>query len=159
MPMFVWEDFRSSLSPAAKSSRLAISSVAWSEHRPAVFFVLDSAGTLSSFDLLKDDTIPIYSEPSPAFSTSSRDSASARETEAIAKGHQGHNKGEVNAAVVFVRLRYLSFVTMVATFVSSQFINSFSEATNVPKKLKTCSCASLLMKYPGGGRRIATEPG
>ncbi|CAN0472076.1 unnamed protein product, partial [Scytosiphon promiscuus] len=30
-------------------------SLAWSEHRPAVFFVLDTSGALHAFDLLQDD--------------------------------------------------------------------------------------------------------
>ncbi|CAM9597264.1 unnamed protein product, partial [Laminaria digitata] len=43
-----------------------ISSVAWSEHRAAVFFVLDTLGTLHAFNVLKDESHPVASEPSPA---------------------------------------------------------------------------------------------
>ncbi|CAN0040557.1 unnamed protein product, partial [Ectocarpus fasciculatus] len=40
----------------------AISSLAWSEHRPAVFFALDVLGVVHAFDLLEDDAGPVASE-------------------------------------------------------------------------------------------------
>lgn len=81
MPLTVWEGFSvrdpGSRTTSASESTVpthdtsdcgffegwpaAISSVAWSEHRPAVFFALDSAGTLHGFDLLEDDTGPVAS--------------------------------------------------------------------------------------------------
>lgn len=47
----------------------AVTSVTWSEHRPAVFFVLDAAGTLHAFDVLEDDTGPVSSASCPTTAT------------------------------------------------------------------------------------------
>lgn len=47
------------------SSPVGIASIAWSDHRPAVFLALDSAGTLHAFDLLENDSCPTVSEPCP----------------------------------------------------------------------------------------------
>lgn len=52
-------------SRAVSSWPEAVTSVAWSEHRPAVFFVLDAAGTLHAFDVLEDDTAPVSSASCP----------------------------------------------------------------------------------------------
>ncbi|CAN0509426.1 unnamed protein product, partial [Ectocarpus sp. 12 AP-2014] len=43
----------------------AISSLVWSEHRPAVFFALDVLGVVHAFDLLEDDAGPVASEGCP----------------------------------------------------------------------------------------------
>lgn len=66
VPLTVWEGF-SALPSAPNSAHwpAAASSVHWSEHRPAVFFVLDTVGTLYAFDLLEDDTGPVVSEACP----------------------------------------------------------------------------------------------
>ncbi|CAM9936057.1 unnamed protein product, partial [Hapterophycus canaliculatus] len=40
----------------------AISSVAWSEYRPAVFFVLEASGTLHAFDLLQHSAGAVATE-------------------------------------------------------------------------------------------------
>lgn len=71
-PLRVWEgDFSVVAAPNTTSRGIgsgwpaAISSLAWSEHRPAVFFVLDSSGAMHAFDVLEDDGGPIASEPCP----------------------------------------------------------------------------------------------
>lgn len=43
----------------------AVSCVTWSDHRPAVFFVLDATGSLHAFDVLEDDAGPVASAPCP----------------------------------------------------------------------------------------------
>lgn len=91
MPLTVWEGFSArdpdprNVSEATVSAHdgggrgffggcpAAISSVAWSEHRPAVFFALDSAGTLHGFDLLEDDAGPVASARGVTCATSSRE--------------------------------------------------------------------------------------
>lgn len=78
MPLTVWEEYlfspsrSSKAATAAPSWPLSISCVAWSEYRPAVFFVLDSVGCLFSFDILKDDTGPVGFEASPLKNSSTR---------------------------------------------------------------------------------------
>ncbi|CAM9816841.1 unnamed protein product [Ectocarpus sp. 6 AP-2014] len=71
VPLTTWE----AGSTAAADSRrnggsssswpAAISSLAWSEHRPAVFFALDVLGMVHAFDLLEDDAGPVASEGCP----------------------------------------------------------------------------------------------
>ncbi|CAB1117592.1 unnamed protein product [Ectocarpus sp. CCAP 1310/34] len=71
VPLTTWE----AGSTAAADSRrngssssswpAAISSLAWSEHRPAVFFALDFLGVVHAFDLLEDDAGPLASEGCP----------------------------------------------------------------------------------------------
>lgn len=70
---------------------LAISSVAWSEYRPAVFFVLDSAGSLFSFDVLRDDTGPVGFEASPLTTNAVVDGRGSEER--IVNGQQGQDNG------------------------------------------------------------------
>lgn len=61
----MWEGGFSAASAGSACWPEAVTSVAWSEHRPAVFFVLGAAGTLHAFDVLEDDTGPVSSAPCP----------------------------------------------------------------------------------------------
>lgn len=74
MPLTVWEGGFSASGSSSNSSTSsgwpeAVSSVTWSEHRPAVFFVCDSAGAVHAFDVLDDDTGPISSASRPTAAT------------------------------------------------------------------------------------------
>ena len=88
MPLNVWEGFSSREHYPRDNERgeknltrgdhfgdwpTAISSVAWSEHRPAVFFVLDMRGTLYAFDLLDDGVDPVASARRPTCGASGRE--------------------------------------------------------------------------------------
>lgn len=83
VPLTTWE---AGSSAAADSTRIggsssswpaAISSLAWSEHRPAVFFALDVLGMVHAFDLLEDDAGPVASERLPHGSTGAKERSSS----------------------------------------------------------------------------------
>lgn len=90
MPLMVWEGgFSASGVTETASGRgggvgsiwpAAVSSVTWSDHRPAVFFVLDAAGSLHAFDVLEDDTGPVASASCPPAAAASAASSSAART-------------------------------------------------------------------------------
>eukprot|EP00752_Nemacystus_decipiens_P007144 g6397.t1 len=68
VPLTAWEGGFSAAGgsrSAASAWPEAVTAVAWSEHRPAVFFVLDAAGALHAFDVLEDDTGPVSSVSCP----------------------------------------------------------------------------------------------
>lgn len=66
-PLTVWQDFSADPGSGTNTSGWppAISSVAWSEHRPAVFFVLDASGALHAFDLLQHGAGAVATERPP----------------------------------------------------------------------------------------------
>ncbi|CAM9298502.1 unnamed protein product [Scytosiphon promiscuus] len=64
-PLTVWEGDLSADTgngTSASSWPPGISSLAWSEHRPAVFFVLDTSGAIHAFDLLQDGAGAVATE-------------------------------------------------------------------------------------------------
>lgn len=101
----IWEGFSipdstaSGLNARAENWPAGVSSIAWSEHRPAVFFVLDSAGTLHAFDVLEDDTGPAASEPCPGFTKAScsreQETGERRQHGRRDGNSSGEEKGEV----------------------------------------------------------------
>lgn len=71
VPLTTWEAGSTATADSRKNGGsssswpAAISSLAWSEHRPAVFFALDVVGVVHAFDLLEDDAGPVASEGCP----------------------------------------------------------------------------------------------
>ncbi|CAM9643070.1 unnamed protein product [Chrysoparadoxa australica] len=82
-PVTRWEGFTGS-SSAFTLHPPAISSVCWSPHRPAVFFVLDAAAALHSFDLLRDDSAPLHTKHCERGSASSSSSSGGIDDDGLA---------------------------------------------------------------------------
>lgn len=77
----------------------AISSIAWSEHRPSVFFVLDAAASLYFFDLLEDDTGPLGTEPCPSWSAGPSDHPEKNGNYAEGPDKTARKPGENNGTI------------------------------------------------------------
>ncbi|CAM9922514.1 unnamed protein product [Choristocarpus tenellus] len=66
------EEFEHIVAPAG------VSSVLWSEHRPGVFYVLDTSGTFHTFDIPVNDVSPVSSECTLNGSSSLREKSESK---------------------------------------------------------------------------------